>query len=182
MLAAMPRGGVAQSPANLLLEGVVDLSCHFSGRDRAQFFNQGNPPGINYLQAFPGRGIRAWGARTLSRDRLWQYVGVRRLFLTLGRWIERNLADVVFEPNDFRLWIRINRELTVYLDSLFQQGVLKGQVPEEAFYVKCDAETNPATVRDVGQMVAEIGLAPAVPGEFIVARLIQGETGVSLTT
>ena len=121
-----------------------------------------------------------WGARTLSRDPAWAHIGVRRLFMTVARWIERNLAGVAFEPNDPRLWSRITRELTVYLTRLFQRGALRGATPEQAFFVKCDAETNPPEVREAGQVVSEIGLAPSLPSEFVVVRLAQSASGVSL--
>jgi phage tail sheath protein FI len=93
-----------------------------------------------------------------------------------------NLADIAFEPNDFSLWIRIERELSGYLESLTRQGALVGSHPEEAFFVKCDAETNPPDVRDRGQVMTRIGLAPSIPGEFIEVQLLHGETGVVLTT
>ena len=97
---------------------------------------------------FRGRGIRVWGARTLSRDPNWRYVSVRRLFLTLRRWIDLHMVWATFEPNEPRLWVRIQRELTTYLTKLLRDGALKGTTPEQAFYVKCDAETNPPELRE----------------------------------
>ena len=75
--------------------------------------DQLNPEGVNCLRAFPGRGIRVWGARTLSRQPEWRYVNVRRLFLTVRRWIDLNMTWATFEPNNARLWMRINRELGI---------------------------------------------------------------------
>ena len=170
------RIGVHKAPANVSLQGVSDLEVSLSNVQQDRL----NPVGINCLRAFPGRGLRVWGARTLSLDPAWTYINVRRLFLTVGRWIERNLAGAVFEPNDIRLWARVNRELTTYLGRLFQQGALLGRTEEEAFYVKCDAETNPPEVRDAGQLVTEIGLAPALPNEFIVVRITHSASGVTL--
>jgi uncharacterized protein len=92
------------------------------------------------------------------------------------------LADVAFEPNDFKLWIRIDRELSAYFESLFQQGALKGRTLQEAFYVKCDAQTNPPEVRDAGKVVTEIGLAPTVPSEFIIVRLVHGSSGLTVNS
>lgn len=169
--------GVHKAPANEVLAGVLDLEMHVTQIEQDIL----NPGGINCLRIFPGRGIRVWGARTLSRDSAWLYVNVRRLFLTAARWIERNLAGVVFEPNDSKLWARIRRELTAYFTNLFRQGALKGQTPQEAFYVKCDEETNPSEVQDAGMVVTEIGLAPALPGEFIVVTLIHGASGITIT-
>lgn len=167
--------GVHRAPANYALEGVLDLSSDLSNA-------KDSDSGVNYLQAFIGRGIRIWGAYTLSQDPNWRYINVRRLFITIGRWIEMNLADVVFEPNNFQLWLRIERELTAYCESLWQQGALKGNSSQDAFFVKCNAETNPPDLREVGQVVTELGLAPTVPNEFIVIRLIHGNSGVTLTT
>lgn len=170
------RFGISRAPANYVIEGVLDLSCDLSDANLVDATQMG----INCLRGLPGRGIRVWGAYTLSSDQNWRYINVRRLFLTISRWVELNLADVVFEPNDYRLWIRIQRELTAYCESLFQQGALKGTSPEEAFYVKCDVQTNPSGVQEAGMVVTEIGLAPIVPNEFIAVRLIQGEAGVTL--
>lgn len=170
------RIGVHKAPANVTLQGVSDLEVSLSNAQQDRL----NPAGINCLRSFPGRGLKVWGTRTLSLDPAWAYINVRRLFLTVGRWIERNLAGMVFEPNDVRLWARVNRELTVYLGRLLQQGALQGRSPEEAFYVKCDAETNPPEVREAGQLVTEIGLAPALPNEFIVVRITHSASGVIL--
>jgi phage tail sheath protein FI len=172
------RVGVYKAPANETVEGVLDLEINLSNVQQGLL----NPEGINCLRAFPGRGIRVWGARTLSREAVWTYVNVRRLFLTAGRWIERNMTGVVFEPHDIRLWARISRELTAYFNDLFQRGALKGSTAQEAFYIKCNAETNPPEVRNAGQIVTEIGLAPAVPSEFVIVRIIHGSNGVTITS
>jgi phage tail sheath protein FI len=128
------------------------------------------------VRAFPGRAVRVWGARTLSRAPEWRYVNVRRLFLTVRRWIDARMGWAAFEPNTPRLWIRINRELTTYLTTLWRDGALAGASPAEAFYVKCDVETNPPDRRDVGQVVTEMGLAPSAPAEFVVVRVVHRET------
>ncbi len=170
------RVGVHKAPANEVLEGVLDLEINLTDAQQGLL----NPQGVNCLRAFPGRGIRVWGARTLSGDSIWTYINVRRLFLTAGRWIERNMADAVFEPNEPRLWARISRELSAYFNDLFKRGALKGRTPQEAFYIKCDAETNPPEVREAGMVVTEIGLAPAVPNEFVVVRIVHGASGVTI--
>ncbi len=170
------RFGVHKAPANELLEGVVDLEVNLTDAQQGDL----NSEGINCLRAFPGRGLRVWGARTLSTDPAWTYVNVRRLFLTVGRWLDRTMADVAFEPNDFLVWVRIERELRAYFTDLFRQGALKGATEDDAFYVKCDTDTNPPAVRDAGVVVTEIGLAPAIPNEFVVVRLIHGASGVSI--
>jgi phage tail sheath protein FI len=162
------RVGVFKAPANEQLLDVLDLDLAID----AAIQNDLNPLGINCLRAFPGRGLRVWGARTLSLDPSWRYINVRRLFLTLTRWIDRNMSWAAFEPNTPRLWVRIQRELNVYLERLWRAGALKGTSQGEAYYVKCDAETNPPEAREQGQVTTEIGLAPASPAELIVVRIV----------
>ncbi|NET46329.1 phage tail sheath subtilisin-like domain-containing protein [Okeania sp. SIO2B3] len=172
--------GVHGAPANIELEGVLDLSLSLTPTEQAKL-NPENEPGINCIRSLRGRGIRVWGVRTLSSLPEWQYVNVRRLFLTFARWANQNLTDTVFEPNDFRLWVRLERELSVYCESLWQQGAIQGAVPQEAFYVKCDEETNPPENREMGQVIAEVGLAPTIPGEFIQLLLVQSSSGITVT-
>lgn len=170
--------GVHKAPANEVVNGILSLQTSLSKTDQTELFANN----VNYLRPFTGRGIRVWGARTLSQDPTWQHVNVRRLFITVGRWLEQFMTQLPFEPNDARLWVRIVREVNAYLNGVYQRGALKGQTPEQAFYVKCDPETNPPEVRDGGQVVTRIGLAAAVPGEFIDVRIIRGSSGVSIST
>jgi phage tail sheath protein FI len=168
--------GVHKAPANEIVDGVLDLRVNLTGDAIATLYAEG----VNCLRAVPGRGIRVWGARTLSGDTGWQSIGARRVFLTMGRWLEAFLVRLTYEVNDVRLWVRIMRELTAYLDGLFQRGALKGRTPAEAFFVKCDAETNPPEVIDAGMVVTNVGLALAAPAEFVVVRVIHGASGVSI--
>lgn len=159
--------GVFKAPANEEIRGVLDLEINLSNNHQAQL----NSLGINCLRTFPGRGIRVWGARTLSLDVNWRYINVRRMVLTLKRWIEQNMQWITFEPNTPQLWVRIQRELSGYLSSLWQSGGLQGNSPEQAFYVKCDIETNPPEIPAQGKLITEIGLATATPAEFLVVRI-----------
>jgi Bacteriophage tail sheath protein len=171
------RIGVHKAPANEILEGVIDLERELKDDDQSLL----NEVGVNCLRAFPGRGIRVWGARTLSARPEWRYVNVRRLFTTLVRWIDRNCRDLVFESYTPALWEAIRGRLNSYCYNLFQNGALKGQTPEEAYYVKCDAETNPLEEREGGRVISEIGLAPVIPAEFIVVRITQSAATTSFT-
>lgn len=172
------EAGFYAAPANRAIEGALDLAQPITQAELGEL----NDNGINCLLALPGRGIRIWGAHTLASRRNigWEQVNISRLFLTVGRWIERRLDSLAFEPNDLRLWIRVRRELTAYLYDLWRAGGLQGQRPEAAFYIKCDATTNPPEVHAAGMLVAEIGLAAIVPAEFIVLRFVQrdGRTAV----
>jgi len=106
---------------------------------------------------------------------------VRRTVLTVRRWLQRFTEGLVHEPNDVRLWVRIMRELAAYLDDLYQRGALKGRSAAEAFFVKCDNETNTPDVVDAGLVVTQIGLALSAPAEFIDVRVIHGASGVTVT-
>jgi hypothetical protein len=170
------RIGVHKAPANERLAGVLDLQVHLTETQQGDL----NSRRVNCLRSFRGRGIRVWGARTLSQESAWTYVNTRRLFLTAGRWVAHSLVDVAFEPNDPLLWARVERELTTYFGTLFQRGALKGRTMQEAFYVRCDATTNPPEGRDQGAVITEIGLAPSLPNEFVVVRIIHGASGVTL--
>jgi uncharacterized protein len=170
------RVGVYKAPANEVLHGVLDLQVKLSDEEQSPL----NEQGVNCMRAFPRRGIRVWGARTLSIDPNWRYINVRRIFTTAARWLEQNMMDVVFEPNTPELWAQITRDLSFYFADLLQQGALAGRSAGEAFYVKCDAETNPPETREAGQVIAEIGLAVDLPAEFIVVRIMHGITGVRI--
>jgi uncharacterized protein len=170
--------GVHKAPANDELDGVLDLRVNLGDREIGDLYDQG----VNCLRALPGRGVRVWGARTLSRDPAWRHVNVRRVVLTLGRWVEKFMSGLVHEPNDVRLWVRIMRDLTAHLEGLHRQGALRGQTPDQAFFVKCDSETNPPEVVDAGMVVTQIGVAPLAPAEFVVVRIIHGASGVAITT
>jgi phage tail sheath protein FI len=161
------RVGVFKAPANEEVLGAIDLEVEVDGTAQDEL----NPEGVNCLRAFAGRGIRVWGARTLSSENLWRYVNVRRQFLTVNRWVALNTAWASFEPNAARLWVRIGRELSAYLEILWRSGALKGEAREEAFYVKCDEETNPPESREAGEVVTEVGLALLAPAEFVVVRI-----------
>ena len=161
--------GVHRAPANQKLEGLVDVDKRIRKRDRDYCFDHR----VNTLISFPGRGIRIWGARTLSSDQQFTQINVRRLYILIRKSIDRYAQWVVFEPNDETLWKRLKRTIDVFLGDMWQQGALVGGQQDDAFYVKCDEETNPPESRDVGQLMCEIGISPVKPAEFIVVRIHQ---------
>lgn len=171
------REGVHRAPAGVVLEGVCDLSAQVGDAEQLQL----DAAGVNCVRALRGRGVRLWGARTLSDDPAARPLSVRRLMQTIARWLELRLADFVFESNDALTWNRLARAAGAYLEQLYASGALRGRVPAEAFHVKCDAELNPAEVRDAGMLVAEVGVAPLAPQEFITLRLVQRGGGTSVT-
>jgi phage tail sheath protein FI len=171
--------GVHKAPANESLFGVVDLEYDVTKGEQELL----NPNGINCIRSFPGRGIRVWGARTLATvgNPSWKYVNVRRLFNYLEQSLERNLQWVVFEPNDHDLWGRVSRNITAFLFTEWKEGKLFGTVPAEAFFVRCNAETNPQEMIDLGRMYCEIGVNPVKPAEFVIIRIGQWSGGGSIT-
>lgn len=167
--------GVHKAPANEVVRGATGLMYNATRNDQETL----NPARVNCIRTFPGQGIRIWGARTLSSDAQWQYINVQRLFANIEDSIIQNTRWVVFEPNDPILWAAIRRDISAYLMRLWHQGALFGSTPEEAFYVKCDAETNPPEVIQAGYCVIEVGIAPVRPAEFVVIRIGQWDGSTS---
>ncbi len=122
--------------------------------------------------------MRIWGARSLAEaSSEWRYINVRRLINYITGSIEQGTQWVPFEPNDQALWARVRRDVTAFLTRTWGQGALFGATASDAFYVKCDSETNPPEVIDAGMMVCEIGVAPVKPAEFVIFRISQFTPG-----
>ena len=162
--------GVHKAPANAAVLGALNVK-YYIGRPKHELLN---PQGVNVIRNINGN-INVWGARTIGGDKNseWKYVNVRRLFLYIRESIDEGTQWVVFEPNDPKLWGKIRRNLSDFLTNVWRAGALFGSSPEEAFYVKCDEETNPPEVREVGQVVTEIGIAIVRPAEFVIFRVTQ---------
>jgi hypothetical protein len=167
--------GVHRPPANEALAEVEDLTVLLRDDDVGAL----NGEGINCLKACGTRGLRIWGARTVSSDPPYRYLNVRRVLNTINKAMNQNLQWVVFEPNLPSVWKTVDRNVTTFLMDLWRKGWFQGETPEEAFYVKCDEETNPPEERDAGRMTIEIGVAPVRPAEFLTLRLAQDMQGGS---
>lgn len=161
--------GVWKAPANDTMRGVLDIERTITQNEQGLL----NPIGINCIRPFGTRGIRIWGARTLSSDSDWRYINVRRLFNMIEATILEGTQYAVFEPNDMSLWEGVKRTLNAFLRGLWSAGALFGSTADAAFYVKCDAETNPPESIDEGKLVVEVGIAPVKPAEFVVFRISQ---------
>lgn len=161
--------GVHKAPANEVLMGITGLVYQTTKGEQDTL----NPIGINCIRSFPGRGIRVWGARTLSSNPSWRYINVRRLFNYVEKSIENGTQWVVFEPNNRKLWARVNRDVSAFLRGVWRDGALFGSSPAEAFYVKVDDELNPSESRDLGRLIIEIGMSPVKPAEFVIFRISQ---------
>nr|WP_232280385.1 phage tail sheath subtilisin-like domain-containing protein [Sphingomonas sp. PAMC 26605] len=161
--------GVWKAPANEAVANALDLRFEVDTGTQEVL----NPRGVNVIRRFPGRGIRVWGARTLSSDPLWKYVSVRRLFIFLEASIYQNTQWVVFEPNDDRLWARVKQTLTLFLRTQWREGALFGAKEEEAFSISIGRAT--MTEDDIvnGRLIIEVGIAPVRPAEFVIFRVFQ---------
>ncbi|MCA9821858.1 MAG: phage tail sheath family protein, partial [Dehalococcoidia bacterium] len=165
--------GVHKAPANEVVRGALGLEINVTHGEQGLL----NPQGVNCIRAFPGRGIRVWGARTISSDPEWRYLNVRRLFNFVEKSIEGGTQWAVFEPNDYMLWQKVKRDVGSFLTNVWLSGALFGRTPEQAFFVKCDEENNPQSTRDAGQLIVDIGLAPVKPAEFVIFRIAQYTPG-----
>jgi phage tail sheath protein FI len=161
--------GVFKAPANEIVRGALELE--FEVTDGGQGIL--NPRGVNAIRAFPGRGRRVWGARTLSDNSLWKYVNVRRLFIFIEASIFRGTQWVVFEPNDQRLWGRVRQTITEFLRTQWREGALFGATEEEAFFVRVDRTTMTDDDINNGRLIVVIGIAPVRPAEFVIFRIAQ---------
>ena len=161
--------GVHKAPANEVVRACVGLDCQFNKGEQDIL----NPKGVNLIRAFPGQGIRVWGARTASSDASWKYVNVRRLFIFIEESIKANTNWAVFEPNDEQLWVRVKRTIDVFLTGLWRGGSLAGSSTAEAFFVDIGRSTMSQDDIDNGRLVCVIGVAPVKPAEFVIFRITQ---------
>jgi len=160
--------GVHKAPANEIVRDAIGLSYQTTKGEQEVL----NPNGVNCIRSFPGRGVRVWGARTLSSNPSWRYLNVRRLFNFVEKSIERSTQWVVFEPNDPDLWARIRRDITQFLRVVWSSGALFGLTEQEAFFVKCDQEINPREMQQLGRLYVQIGIAPVYPAEFVIFQIM----------
>jgi phage tail sheath protein FI len=168
--------GVHKSPANERVRGVAALQTLITKEQQGPL----NLKGVNCIRAFPGRGILVWGARTISRDMLWKYINVRRLFIYIERSIDEGSQWLVFEVNSERLWSRVVATITQFLTRVWKDGMLMGKTPEEGFFVKCDRTTMTQDDIDNGRLIVIIGLAVVKPAEYVIFRLAQTKSGAEI--
>jgi len=168
--------GVHKAPANASISGAMNVQQAITRADQEVL----NPAGVNCIRS-RDNSIKVWGARTIAAEaNEWRYLNVRRLFNMIEKSIAEGTGWVVFEPNDERLWANIIRDVSAFLRTIWRGGALMGRTPEEAFFVKCDRETNPPEEIDQGRVTIQIGIAPVKPAEFIIFRIGQYSGGVQI--
>lgn len=161
--------GVQKAPANEVVRACVGLRTPYNKGEQDIL----NPMGVNLIRAFPGQGIRVWGARTLSSDPQWKYVNVRRLFIYIEETIRANTNWVVFESNTPALWARVRSTIEGFLLTLWSNGALAGSSAGEAFFCEIGPSTMTQDDIDNGRLICTIGVAPVKPAEFVIFRITQ---------
>jgi phage tail sheath protein FI len=167
--------GVWKAPAGTeaRLRAVQDLAYAMTDPENGVL----NPLGANCLRQFPIYGSVCWGARTMDgADQIasdYKYVPVRRMTLFVEESLYRGTQWVVFEPNDEPLWAQIRLNVGAFMHDLFRKGAFQGAMPNDAYLVKCDAETTTQTDIDNGIVNIEVGFAPLKPAEFVVLKIQQ---------
>ena len=176
--------GVWKAPAGMeaILNGVADFSYSLTDEDERVLAGLG----INSLRKMNGEDRVIWGARTLlgdySSDSEWKYINVRRTELYIEESISRGLEWVVFEPNEEPLWQKIRWTINDFLEGLWQQGILLGDKPQNAYFVRCDLTTMTQRDIDQGMVVILMGYALLRPSEFFIFRLTQWTADTARTT
>ena len=166
--------GVHKAPANEIVRGALGLTYPLT-RDEVALLN---PSGVNCIRFFSDSGTKVWGARTLADAASeYRYVNVRRIMIQIMESIRRGTSWIVFEPNAPELWKSIVRDISGFLYLLWRDGALLGTRPEQAYFVRCDSETNSRESIDAGQVVTVIGVAPVKPAEFVIFRVSQWAGG-----
>ncbi|MDJ0313091.1 phage tail sheath subtilisin-like domain-containing protein [Arthrobacter sp. H35-D1] len=162
--------GVHKAPANEPIRNALGLVRRISRGEQEVL----NPAGVNCIRYFPTEGTLVWGTRTRAAEASpYRYIPVRRLTNMIKESIADGTRWCLFEPNGFELWRSIHREISAFLTGVWRDGGLLGRTPQEAFFVQCDATTNPPDVRDAGQVIAIVGIAPVKPAEFVIFKVMQ---------
>ena len=171
--------GVHKAPANTPLMGALSVTYRVTNAEQGDL----NSHGINCIRYFTGQGIRPWGVKTLADSSADDtYVNVRRTMIMIKESIKRSNSWAVFEPNDRTLWKTLRSEVTGFLRTVYADGALVGATAEDAFFVKCDEETNPIELIRLGQVNTVIGLAPVTPAEFIIFKIGLSPGGLEAKT
>jgi phage tail sheath protein FI len=169
--------GVWKAPANEVVRNVIGLDSYITTGEQDIL----NPQGVNCIRRFEGRGIRVWGARTLSSDPEFRYVNVRRFLIFMEASIDRGTQWVVFEPNSPETWSRVTNSVKSFLNTQWRAGALLGRKPEDAYYVRCDETTMSVDDIQNGRLICNIGVAIVRPAEFVIFRIEQ-ITGLGTTS
>jgi phage tail sheath protein FI len=169
------RRGVWKAPAGTeaSLTGATGLQHNLTDPENGPL----NERAVNCLRHFSVYGDVVWGARTMRGGNQvgseWKYIPIRRLALFIESSLYEGTQWVVFEPNDAPLWSQIRLNIGSFLHGLYRQGAFQGSTPQQAYFVKCDAENNPQASINQGVVNILVGFAPLYPAEFVVIQIQQ---------
>ena len=172
--------GVFKAPAGLQARLAGAVSVKPLTNAELDSLNSSNPP-VNAIRFISGSGIVVMGSRTLKSGYVDRYVPVRRTLIYLEKSLKDLTQFAVFEPNDARLWSRINATVSAFLTAFWSQGGLTGSNPSQAYFVKVDAENNPQSSIDNGIVNIQVGVALQRPAEFVVINIGQYSGGTTVT-
>ena len=163
--------GVFKAPANVVVQGITGLTATLAQGD--QDVLNPSPTNVNVIRDFrqSGRGIRVWGARIITSDANYTYVPVKRLMMFIEQSLDVGLQDIVFEPNAPPLWASVERLIGNFLTTVWNAGGLQGDTAADAFFVRCDLTTMTQTDIDAGRLIAQVGVAPVYPAEFVIIQI-----------
>lgn len=161
--------GVWKAPANVSINYVSKPSTVITDREQEDYNMPMNGKAINVIRAFPGEGVKVWGARTLdgnSQD--WRYINVRRTMSFLEISVKNAARAYVFEPNDANTWINMKCMIENFLRSVWKRGGLAGSTPEEAYEVHVGLGDT-MTGDDILEGILRVTVLVAIsrPAEFI---------------
>lgn len=172
--------GVFKAPAGLSNRIAGAVSVPKLTNSELDALNSAAAP-VNAIRFVPGSGIVVMGARTLKTGYVDRYVPARRTLIYLRKSLVDLTEFAIFEPNDSALWRKVTNTVSTFLLSFWQQGGLRGTSPDQAFFVKCDEETNPLAKVDNGEVNLEIGVALQRPAEFVIIKIGQYDGGTTVT-
>lgn len=166
------RRGLPWGPANELAAAAV------TGLDgvTATVHDRLHLLGINVFRA-ERDGFRLSAARTMSSDPAYRQLSVRRLMTMIRLTLQRQSQFLVFEPNTLALRAKLFHTLNQFLRALYRQGAFAGASEAESYFVRCDDSLNSRQSQALGRLIAEVGVAPAAPLEYLVLRLSQDADG-----
>ena len=159
------------APANEPLADIIGLYPAIAANDYLPLDNAK----LNVIRRLP-REFACLAARTLSDERDWRQINVRRLFILVRRMLLRLGRTFIFESNGKTARRAISRTLTARLDQLQKLGAFSGKRSEDSYFIRTPFKGNDI---DNGRLLVELGIAPSHPMQFLDISLVQ--TGSQLT-
>ncbi|MDX1935921.1 MAG: phage tail sheath C-terminal domain-containing protein [Flavihumibacter sp.] len=168
--------GVWKAPANVPISAAIAPTIEITTQQQESMnIDAVDGKSINAIRSFPGAGTLVWGARTLDGNSMdWKYVNVVRTLIMIEQSLKLAMQAYIFEPNNNNTWVTLKASVENFLVSLWKQGALCGNKPDEAFSVDIGAGIT-MTADDIAENRMRITIKTAIirPAEFIVLTLQQ---------